>query len=50
MLTSQGLNEEKSKEVLQNAGLITSENAIQAELLESTLIKAGLIKKKEKQY
>lgn len=44
MLTTQGLNAEKSKEVLQNAGLIASENAIQAELLESTLIKAELNK------
>ncbi len=44
LLTTQGLNAEKSKEVLRNAGLIASENAIQAELLESTLIKAGLNK------
>ena len=44
LLTTQGLNAERSKEILIEAGLLASENAIQAELIETALIKAGLNK------
>ena len=44
LLSTQGLNAERSKEILIEAGLLASENAVQAELLESALIKAGIEK------
>ena len=49
LLTTQGLNAERSKEILIEAGLLASENAIQAELLESALIKAGLGKEEREE-
>ena len=42
LLTTQRLDSERSKEILIEAGLLASENSIQAELLETTLIRAGL--------
>ena len=47
MLSTQRLGAERSKEILIEAGLLASENAVQAELLETTLLKAG-IKKTER--
>lgn len=49
LLTTQGLNAERSREILIEAGLLASENAIQAELLESTLIKAGFGKEEREE-
>lgn len=42
LLSTQKLSTARSKDILIEAGLIASENAVQAELLETTMLKAGI--------